>query len=139
MKTIMQEDKYGCGIACVAMYHGISYQYAKEKYAPNNDFTKHGLSVESMAKFMGGNILVADMILSGVGGILLVPSLNEVGSLHYILYDNDFKLHDPNTGTGLKTYNHNNLVVLRHLVNNSDPRSQKYIKNKIKYLSGFLK
>jgi hypothetical protein len=40
MKSIFQEDEFGCGIACVAMLSGITYSQAKkrcgDRYRPGN-------------------------------------------------------------------------------------------------------
>ncbi|WP_337828046.1 hypothetical protein [Pseudonocardia sp. TMWB2A] len=40
MKTVFQEDQYGCGTACAAMLIGKSYSFAARLVFPDRDFPK---------------------------------------------------------------------------------------------------
>lgn len=53
MQHVFQEDSKGCGIACVAMVSGLSYQAAKQKLiSPKRDYLKFGLDDLLMPQFL---------------------------------------------------------------------------------------
>jgi hypothetical protein len=55
MESIYQNDEYGCGIACIAMLCGISYDAAKltcgDAYTPG-----YGIETEPLIKIIGNSL-----------------------------------------------------------------------------------
>lgn len=53
MKTVWQDNKYGCGAACLAMLAGISYRKAKKRLFGNNkpDYIRTEFVLAALSEF----------------------------------------------------------------------------------------
>lgn len=109
--TITQEDSTGCGIACIAMVTGKSYQEVKEivKTEPNFAMTPKQLQ-HALEQYKMAYIPYSYPVLwPGRVYIITVPSLNILGGGHYMVIDyrneDSALLHDPNLNKeGKKVY-----------------------------------
>lgn len=119
MKTIKQQDEFGCVIACIAMATGKTYKAVRNEVARYWDFMHRNrifdgmndadqscvlykLGYKSWTAHVCNNKRRKDIasMLRGTPATLSVPSLNYKGKFHAVYWDGK-KLHDPSTK---KTY-----------------------------------
>ena len=115
MKTIKQQDEFGCVIACLAMATGKTYKQVRNEVARYWDFMHKDKLFDGMSSLDEALLLykfgyksytlnVSKRItrrrlislLDGTPAILSVPSLNYKGKYHAVYWDGK-KLHDPST------------------------------------------
>lgn len=110
MTLIQQQDDSTCGVACAAMVAGVTFEDALAKAG---DIRKNGMGSREMGDLLRrlGVRYTRKMFAElnrTVPHIIVAPSLNVVGGLHYIVADlsNGFvEVHDPQHGrTGKKYY-----------------------------------
>jgi len=105
--TIKQEDKNGCGIACLAMWLDMKYDGVRSQYFDDGRFEEKGLTDWDMWRvFSFHHVPVKKWKwssideLEGWKAILTVKSINQKNAWHYVYWDGA-ELHDPSPG---KTY-----------------------------------
>lgn len=98
MQIVKQKDKYDCGIACLAMMLDKPYEEIIQQHFPKHDFNKDGLYISelvSVIKLYGHDVFINSGFHMKSSGILFVPSLNTLGSGHFVFWDGLGKLFDP--------------------------------------------
>lgn len=106
---ISQKYKYDCGVACLAMYTGESYNTIKTEYFDDNDFNKFVMSnVEILTAMLnlGYSCVVEDTEitpqrwaeLKDTPMMVVVPSRNQKNGLHMV-YWNGEQVFDPTNET----------------------------------------
>ncbi len=116
MKTIQQDDDYGCAIACLAMAMGCGYAKARrevetyfETFQPFDKYTGLGDDQDRIILYKNGYRLFPIRKPEGLRGaafkkfvgkqhaILTLPSINVQGLFHGVYWDGK-KIHDPSRG-----------------------------------------
>jgi ABC-type bacteriocin/lantibiotic exporter with double-glycine peptidase domain len=112
LNHVMQLDSEGCGIACIAMLVNKSYSEIRDLVVdiPITQRILEDLLYQLDIRFRkpAYDDLVPDRLY-----IVCVPSLNNIGGMHYIIVDmrGTMKVYDPNKGRiDVSIYDHNNLM-----------------------------
>lgn len=91
---IYQKHKYGCGVACLAMFTNLSYNTIKNKFYANHNLDKYGITnMEHILLQLGFKVKLSKKIPQ-TRAILTVESINKKNAWHSV-YWNGKELFDP--------------------------------------------
>jgi len=91
--TVAQKHEMGCGVACVAMFLGVSYDEAFERFFSDFDLETQGLNMVFVREAVQDagvdlRVYVADEV-PDCRAILVVKSLNAEDEGHYVYWDGE--------------------------------------------------
>lgn len=122
-KYISQKEPYDCVVACISMFTDKPYNYIRNKYFKDQDFSYNtdsqgvGLTKEiSVLKIEGFDVKDISPELPPRNSIVTVPSLNYKNSLHAIFWDGA-TIFDPNTAHSRKPYNNTKIYTHEMFIN----------------------
>ena len=110
MKYIKQRHKYGCGVACLAMVTGDSYETVRRAFT--FDAAKTGLTVQHIIHYLSSlgywiqlkgevaNSLTKQYYLRTVCPYIFMVQKNLISKFHFVILVND-KLYDPADKTNM--------------------------------------
>lgn len=105
MVIVYQEHKYGCGIACLAMFANLNYSEVKNKFFASRNLDKYGISNIDIITTLSslGFTTVERRKIPKTKAILTVESINKKNSWHSV-YWNGKELFDPQITGNIYTY-----------------------------------
>ena len=117
MVHVKQKYEGDCGVACLAMACGETYESIEQNLCQHfkREIPIHGMTdfeVGTFAEWLGFKVDYTEFFTLDKPQIFAVKSLNYDNKTHFIYYDGA-SLYDPQEGTGKKFYSRNDIPLLQ--------------------------